>query len=180
MKHLQTSERSRSLARLTSVVSSRKSTGSTQWLILIARYYNNNNIVNMISMQKQMSQPASLFSHPFCVTYNYIYIYIYINKYAFKTSFFTYAYTYKRILHIYVWVCVSLCVSVGVCVCVCVCVYYSHIKGGERSFYAVNATLIKLILYLCSSYHHTHKKKCHNPEAKYLKPFISNEKVERQ
>ena len=62
MKHLQRSDRNRSNARLTSVSPRRKSTHSANWLILLARHGNNNNMVNMISIRirnlNQLAQPV--------------------------------------------------------------------------------------------------------------------------
>ena len=65
MKHLQRSDTNRSNARLTSVSPRRKSTHSANWLILLARHGNNNNMVNMINMisirirnLNQLAQPV--------------------------------------------------------------------------------------------------------------------------
>ena len=53
-KHLPTSDRSRNNARLTKDVPRRKSAHSTNWLILLARFYNyNKNIVNIAGMEKR-------------------------------------------------------------------------------------------------------------------------------
>ena len=65
MKHLQTSDKSRSNASWTRVVSRRKSAHSARWLIVLARYNNNSNsIVIMISMEKpNLNQLAWLVIH---------------------------------------------------------------------------------------------------------------------
>ena len=63
MKHLPTSDRSRSSTKLTRLVPCCKSTYSAHWLILLARYNNNKNLINMISMKKTKSQPTSLVVH---------------------------------------------------------------------------------------------------------------------